>query len=110
LTVIGVHTLVVPAIGAVFDWHLPSWVTGVVFGSVGVVFGSTGLTPVPLYHWHPLTQLASVYSLAQVSKLTVSRVILDGAQKSVAGMSSLASDQAQVAGGQVSFVIMVKQA
>jgi len=84
------------------NWHLPSWVIG--------LLGSTVVAPVPLYHWHPLTQLASVSSLAQVSKLTVSRVILDGAQKSVAGTSSLADDQAQVAGGQVSFDNMVKQA
>ena len=55
------------------------------------------VTPVPLYHWHPLTQLASVSSLAQVSKLMVSRVIFDGAQKSVAGASSLADDQAHFA-------------
>jgi len=76
---------------------------------VGLV-GSTVAAPVPLYHWHPLTQLASVSSLAQVSKLTVSRVILDGAQKSVAGMSSLASVQAQAAGGQVSLANTFKQA
>jgi len=109
---IVMHIAVVAA-GAVVPvagWHLPSWVTGFVGSTVPGFVGSTGLTPVPLYHWHPLTQLASVSSLAQVSKLTVSRVILDGAQKSVAGMSSLASVQAQVAGGQVSLANTYKQA
>ena len=87
----------VPATGAVMDLHLPVWTglvgsTGAVpllpaFGSTIGVDGSTGvvggvMTPVPLYHWHPPTQLISVSSLAQSSKLTLWRVILAGAQKS----------------------------
>jgi len=77
------------------DLHLPVWTglvgsTGVTtgaFGSTIGVDGSTGvvggvITPVPLYHWHPPTQLISVSSLAQSSKLILWRVILAGAQKS----------------------------
>ena len=103
--VVSAASLLDPATGAVetdLSWQNP--LTGVVVLSTGVtgvvlllpVWVVLEKSPVPLYHWHFLTQSASSPILVHPLKISISIVISAGAQKSWAGTSSLAEDQAHL--------------
>ena len=113
LTVTGEHTSAAPAIGAVFDWHLPSWVTGgvgstpavpFVIGSVLFEAGS------PLIHWQAWSTTQVVSSLMLLVHFVKSAALSGmtfGTQKSLSSMNSFPVDHWHLAWLQASLVAAV---